>query len=57
MLDPGLVALGGLVGVWEREADVSTSSHQGQDSSVGNYVPGQRQSHVLVGPADETDTE
>lgn len=47
-----LIALGGLVGLWERYADVSTSSHQGQDSSVGNYIPGQCQGDVLIGPDD-----
>lgn len=34
-----LVALGGLICVREREADMSTSSHQRQYSSVGNNIP------------------
>lgn len=50
-----LVAPGGLVCFWERETDVSTSSHEGQDSSVGNDVPRQRHRDVLIGPGDETD--
>lgn len=45
-----LVALRGLVCVWKREADMSASGYEGQDSSVGDNVPGECQSDVLIGP-------
>lgn len=48
-----LIVLGGLVGFWEGEADLSASCHQGQDSSVGNHIPGQRQGDVLIGPENK----
>lgn len=50
-----LVTHGGLVRIWEREADLPAAGHQREDAGVGDDIPGQRQSDVLIGPEEETD--
>lgn len=49
-----LIALGGFICFREWQTDVSTSSYQRKDSSIGNNVPGQSQSDVFIGPAGKT---
>lgn len=49
------VALRCLICIRKWEADMPTSSHKGQNSSVGNDIPGQRQGNVLVCPREKTE--
>lgn len=45
-----LVAYCSLIRLWKRQADLSTSSHQRQNASVGDHVPRQSKRDILIGP-------